>query len=75
MSDNGTTLVESDGTTVKYVGKTDNGMNIIRYILTNQKSSLPSKGANTARLFTLLRVFGVVGYGIYETLRRRKRNK
>lgn len=36
---------------------------------------LPSTGANTALLITLIGMCGIAGYGIYETLKRRKRNK
>lgn len=35
---------------------------------------LPSTGSNTALLLTLFGLAGIAGYGIYETLRRRKRN-
>lgn len=35
---------------------------------------LPSTGSNTALLLTLFGLSGIAAYGIYETLRRRKRN-
>lgn len=69
------TVVTSDGKAVKAMSDTYNGKDITRYIITNKKVEiLPDTGSNTALLLTLFGLAGIAGYGIYETLRRRKRN-
>lgn len=47
---------------------------VITFTNTAPMPVLPSTGSNTALLLTLLGLAGIAGYGIYETLRRRKRN-
>ena len=47
---------------------------VITFTNTAPMPVLPSTGSNTALFLTLLGLAGIAGYGIYETLRRRKRN-
>lgn len=48
---------------------------VITFMNTAPIPLLPDTGANTALLLTLIGMGGIAGYGIYETLKRRKRNK
>ncbi len=48
----------------------------VEVVMTDKRISLlPSTGGKTALLLTLTGALGIAGYGIYETLKRRKRNK
>lgn len=47
---------------------------VITFTNTAPMPVLPSTGSNTALLLTLLGLTGIAGYGVYETLRRKKRN-
>ena len=47
---------------------------VITFTNTAPMPVLPSTGSNTALLLTLFGLAGIAGYGIYKTLRRKKRN-